>query len=210
PVDQMIAPPCPLLPRPDKFSLRLNSFLILYAHAFWLLSGTYFLQPNFLIPQTTFGQSVVSGCRVLYNCLMSEPSSNSQKKAVRNLILNSSACCKEGIMHMHSHQCGTDFIKMPLEILTSKVMKTDNYKLVISFNFKYSGVHGFHLTHEYSRAEIFSFVEELFALYSMRIFDMSPKIADLLENIDTSGKVDKEFFRASGSLDGWTHRWRSS
>lgn len=28
--------------------------------------------------------------------------------------------------------------------------------------------------------------------------------------MDASGGVDEVFFRASGSLDGWTHRWRSS
>lgn len=50
---------------------------------------------------------------------------------------------------------------------------------------KCSCVHGFHLTHEYSRVEIFSFGEkesELFALYPVTIFDISPKIADMLES----------------------------
>lgn len=54
----------------------------------------------------------------------------------------------------------------------------------IMFLQNYSHVFGSHLSHEHSRAAIFSFgekVDELFALYPVRIFDeVSPK-TDMLE-----------------------------
>lgn len=57
--DQLVVhrmtPPFPYPPpSPQDYS-----YPIPYVHVFWILSGVYFL-----IPQTTFGQSVVSGCRM--------------------------------------------------------------------------------------------------------------------------------------------------